>query len=473
MRRSLGLLVLGGLLAGACSVVNSPEEPIGSNAGGGAFTASATSGASTSASGAGGGVAPKCGDGKLNGSEQCDDGKESAACNVDCSKAACGDGKINAAAGEDCDESGMQSATCEASCKKPACGDGTVNLSAMEECEPGAADVCCASGCKAMATCMAPQAIALGQMGTSMTGKVACAATALKQVPAATCGAGMSGAGSDRVFAFKVTQSSAATIRLDGNFDGLIRLLSKPCDLASEVPGGAADGTGCINAVSGKGMETLSYQVLCPGDYVIVVDGVGEMDAGTFTLEVELKPITNPIVNGGFEQNYQGWTIQQIQSPQAIVAGIAKSGQVIQKMQPVLDFAKNVSIPVQSPAFPQAYTATEGTQVAIYAENGPGNQRVYQDVIVAGCTLKWDLMYKSQTGFTGGQLVSVNLRDPATNMILEQPFVTKPGDPLQQPNMKAYQLDVKKYANKKIRIEVEVFGTLNYMDAAYDNFRIE
>ncbi len=482
--RSLGLL--GATCAcglWACSAINSPAEPIlhgsGSGAGAGLATVSTATGtSSTSANGAGGGMMmPKCGDGKLGGTEQCDDGKESATCNADCTKANCGDMKLNATAGEQCDEGAMQTATCEITCKKPVCGDGTVNLLATEECEPGLADACCDAGCKALATCAAPQAITLTPMGASQLGKIACAATALKQVPSAVCGnaMAMAGAGSDRVFKLTVPSSSAVTIKLDATFDGMLRLLAKPCDLATEQPGGAADGSGCVNATMGKGVETLSYPALCAGDYFLVVDGVGDMDAGTFTLDVELKPTTNPIVNGGFENAYQGWTIQQLLSPQAMIAGIAKNGQQILQGQPVQDFAKMVTMPAQGPQFPNVYQATEGTSVAFYSESGPGDQHVFQDVIVSGCTLKFDISWKNYApqGFQPNQFVAVNLRDPATNMILDQPLLTKAVDPMMQQLMKPIQFDMKKYVNKKIRVEVETYGNNGFLHAAYDNFRIE
>ena len=49
----------------------------------------------------------ECGDGYTwntdGGSEQCDDGQESAACNATCTTASCGDGVLNTTAGEACD----------------------------------------------------------------------------------------------------------------------------------------------------------------------------------------------------------------------------------------------------------------------------------------------------------------------------------------------------------------------------------
>lgn len=57
-----------------------------------------------------------CGNGTLDGGEQCDHGGESAYCNSDCTLARCGDGKVNAKAGENCDTN-APSLTCNPECR--------------------------------------------------------------------------------------------------------------------------------------------------------------------------------------------------------------------------------------------------------------------------------------------------------------------------------------------------------------------
>lgn len=47
---------------------------------------------------------PDCGDGNLNEGEDCDDGRQTAACDRDCTFVECGDGVINDMAGEQCDD---------------------------------------------------------------------------------------------------------------------------------------------------------------------------------------------------------------------------------------------------------------------------------------------------------------------------------------------------------------------------------
>ncbi|WAS92707.1 DUF4215 domain-containing protein [Nannocystis punicea] len=90
-----------------------------------------------------------CGDGVLHAGEGCDDGNSDDldGCSNACVPATCGDGVVQL--GEDCDEE-AQTASCEANCMKPACGDGVLNLVAGEECDDGGreADDACSPECK-------------------------------------------------------------------------------------------------------------------------------------------------------------------------------------------------------------------------------------------------------------------------------------------------------------------------------------
>jgi len=78
-----------------------------------------------------------CGDGVVNNNDEaCDDGGESSTCDADCTAVMCGDGQVNASAGEACDDAGV-SASCDADCTPAVCGDGTQNSLAGEECDDG------------------------------------------------------------------------------------------------------------------------------------------------------------------------------------------------------------------------------------------------------------------------------------------------------------------------------------------------
>jgi cysteine-rich repeat protein len=80
-----------------------------------------------------------CGDGVPNpfAGEQCDTAGASSYCNANCTVARCGDGITNGQAGEACDAGGVSTAACDADCSVPVCGDGVLNLAAGEQCDDG------------------------------------------------------------------------------------------------------------------------------------------------------------------------------------------------------------------------------------------------------------------------------------------------------------------------------------------------
>jgi cysteine-rich repeat protein len=85
------------------------------------------------------GKVPVCGDTVQDPGETCDDGGESAACDLDCTASVCGDGVVNQAAGEQCD-TGAATASCDLDCTAAFCGDGTTNSTAGEQCDDGNAN---------------------------------------------------------------------------------------------------------------------------------------------------------------------------------------------------------------------------------------------------------------------------------------------------------------------------------------------
>jgi len=108
-----------------------------------------------------------CGNGIVEGDEECDGAGESASCNANCTTAACGDGTLNTTAGEVCDDGDIvdgdgcdgnctltgcgngiitapetcddsgESATCDTNCTAATCGDATINATAGEICDDG------------------------------------------------------------------------------------------------------------------------------------------------------------------------------------------------------------------------------------------------------------------------------------------------------------------------------------------------
>jgi cysteine-rich repeat protein len=91
-----------------------------------------------------------CGNGFVDPGEACDDSGESATCDADCTAASCGDGTVNSTAGETCDDSG-ETATCDADCTAVECGDGVTNAAAGEECDTAGESATCDADCTAAA----------------------------------------------------------------------------------------------------------------------------------------------------------------------------------------------------------------------------------------------------------------------------------------------------------------------------------
>ncbi|MDY0001336.1 MAG: DUF4215 domain-containing protein [Polyangia bacterium] len=85
-----------------------------------------------------------CGDGEVEGAEECDDGAQNSdtapdACRTDCREARCGDGVMDA--GEACDDGPGNSDdipdACRKDCTSPRCGDGVVDVERGELCDRG------------------------------------------------------------------------------------------------------------------------------------------------------------------------------------------------------------------------------------------------------------------------------------------------------------------------------------------------
>jgi hypothetical protein len=80
---------------------------------------------------------PRCGDGKQDDGEECDDGAQTEACTDRCTRSRCGDGIVNRADREACDPGGpVDVESCDRDCTAVACGDGILNTAAHEVCEP-------------------------------------------------------------------------------------------------------------------------------------------------------------------------------------------------------------------------------------------------------------------------------------------------------------------------------------------------
>ncbi len=87
---------------------------------------------------------PQCGNGKVEGVEECDDGQNNSdnnpdACRSNCTRARCGDYTIDS--GEQCDKGAKNSdkipGECRTNCRRAYCGDGVLDVSEGERCDDG------------------------------------------------------------------------------------------------------------------------------------------------------------------------------------------------------------------------------------------------------------------------------------------------------------------------------------------------
>ncbi len=87
---------------------------------------------------------PRCGNGKREGVEECDDGQNNSdnnpnACRTNCTKADCGDSVVDN--GEQCDKGRLNSdkipGECRTNCQRAWCGDGVLDISEGERCDDG------------------------------------------------------------------------------------------------------------------------------------------------------------------------------------------------------------------------------------------------------------------------------------------------------------------------------------------------
>jgi MYXO-CTERM domain-containing protein len=92
-----------------------------------------------------------CGNGIVQGMEQCDDMGESATCDANCTFAVCGDNTLNVTAGEACDDGNTSNDdACPSGmgggCQPASCGDGFV-YTGMEDCDDGGESTACDADC--------------------------------------------------------------------------------------------------------------------------------------------------------------------------------------------------------------------------------------------------------------------------------------------------------------------------------------
>lgn len=252
-----------------------------------------------------------CGDGHVTGSETCDDGNTtsgdgcSSSCKMESGK--CGDNTVDVAT-EQCDDGNMASGDgCSATCQNESsgmCGNGAIN--GTEACDDGnmASNDGCSSTCivESGYTCTGtPSVCTMGGGGggtcampfnVTLTGTTTQTATlagdttsSTSQVGEAECdGFGPEGVGNDHIYKF--TTTGIRDVKLEFNttntaFVALMRLMTAPCDLTTEIKEytGALDG---CSDIDGSGF--LGYVNLPAGTYYVVVDSYDAAELGAYEI---------------------------------------------------------------------------------------------------------------------------------------------------------------------------------------------
>jgi hypothetical protein len=183
--------------------------------------------------------------------------------------------------------------------------------------------------------------------------------------------------------------------------------------------------------------------------------------------------------NGSFETgNYSGWTLFEgvPNEPAFGTWGIATNGETINPGQLIFDFFDGIDVPQTSPGLPHTYTATDGNFLALQLQNGGQMHRMFQDIALpAGAsTISWDMEYNNHNGdfVPDGQEIVVDIRDVSTDAIVATLFRTVQGVSPSIP-MTHFSADVSAFAGQTVRISIDMIVYRFYLDAAFDNFKVD
>ena len=200
-------------------------------------------------------------------------------------------------------------------------------------------------------------------------------------------------------------------------------------------------------------------------------------------------PARAQIVNGSFEDDYNGWTLGEVPPAGACVGtwGIANTGSPQPPVSPTetgspllqggvaFDFHDGAPCSQSSPSLPITFAPTDGVKLAFQLQSDvPQLHRMHQDIAVGpGSSLHWDMQYNNHAGASDpSQYLAVRIRDSVSDAILEELFITtNPGEPQSIP-MTGFSADLSAHAGKTVRLSVDMQVSLNFLDAQFDNFRL-
>jgi hypothetical protein len=141
------------------------------------------------------------------------------------------------------------------------------------------------------------------------------------------------------------------------------------------------------------------------------------------------------------------------------------------------DYANNTMEGQGSPGLPMTFFPTEGQNMAVFLQNCGSSHYMYQNITVpsgGSPMLTYDMQYTNhyQQGFSNGQFVSIEIRNPSNNALIETLFKTLPGDPNSIP-MTNFSFDISAYAGQSIQVRI-VDATINnyYFDVFIDNVMV-
>ncbi len=257
-----------------------------------------------------------CGNGVIELGETCDDGgaSDGDGCSSACAVEAgftctgtpsvcttpCGNGQLDS--GEACDDGGhMAGDGCDPSCQIES-GYGCY----------GVPSTCVLGG----GTCAVPFPLVLTDDGGHYraTG-TSNDSNSTDQVMAAACDIETTaGAAADHQWTFDNPVDQPVKITLTGSatsFDGLLRLMTTACDIASEVPDDDAGGTsdGCSDRHASGTSEVLTYNNLPAGTYYLDIDGYGATASGSYSFQIDAGSLCgNGAIDGTEECDSGGVT---------------------------------------------------------------------------------------------------------------------------------------------------------------------
>jgi hypothetical protein len=185
----------------------------------------------------------------------------------------------------------------------------------------------------------------------------------------------------------------------------------------------------------------------------------------------------DPFVNGSFEQNYDGWTLDEdspdpasgywgISGPATLGAGTS-----------VHDYNDNIDgEPGCLGIGGNVVAVTDGALAAFNAQSGPERHRIWQDIQLPAeaKTITFSLSYNTNVPLEATtQFVAVEVRDPGTDAPLQSLFYTDPAiSPAMSMPMTALSAPVDQYAGQLIRITVDVQAQQTCLFTVVDDFRV-